>query len=115
MCGREEDGAGVPQMDAAQKARCDEWLGRLGQWTGPRGQDMRAGLACEVVRGIVDVDSLEYLAGVEWAGGEPTADDFSKALVMYGRERQPVPGVDRAAMLAHGARQRDRRLVRELL
>ena len=63
-----------------------EWLARIGAWAGSR--SMRpAALACEVVRGIVDPSEDDYAAGVAWAGRELTADDYTRALGLYGPHR----------------------------
>ena len=69
------------EMDTLRRERADAWLRGLEDWAGSR---RRAALACEVVRCIVDVDDPEYAAGVRWAGGAPTVEDFTTALELYG-------------------------------
>ena len=76
-------------MDPERVARTEAWLSRLGQWAGYGSAHRRAAVACEVVRGIVDVSDPEYAYAVDWAAspwasGEPTTADWVAALELYG-------------------------------
>ena len=98
-------------MDTAQAQRCAAWLDRVGAWCGP---ERRAGLACEVVRGIVDVRDPEYAAGVAWAEREPTPRDWERALELYGPAGlSTAERSERAERAAECARARDQRATRD--
>ena len=100
-------------MDAAQAQRCAEWLDRVGRWAGSR-SDRPAALACEVVRGIVDVRDPEYAAGVAWAEREPTPRDWERALELYGPAGlSTAQRSERAERAAECARARDQRSTRQ--
>ena len=91
---QDADGRGEV-MDAARAERCAAWLERVGAWSGMTGR--RAGIACEVVRGIVDVTDPEWSAAVEWAAGAPEHRDWVRALELYG----PVATEEDRAERAH--------------
>jgi hypothetical protein len=103
-------------MDPERSERCARWLGRVGQWAGSF-SDRPAAVACEVVRGIVDVDDPEWTAALAWCGRPLTTEDWSRALILYGREWSGPyrPEVRRAELLRVAAEKRDRRAVRELV
>ena len=109
MCGKEEDGAGVPLMDADAQVRCDEWLARVVKWAG-RGNE-RAGVACEVVRNIVSVTDPDYLYAVSRYGA-PTPRDYQRALELYGPAGlTDADRSERAERAAESARAGDRSAV----
>jgi hypothetical protein len=97
-------------MDTDRADRCGAWLASLARWAGP---SRPAALACEVVRGIVDVDEPEYAAGLAWAGAEPSPRDWERALELYGPLGLTVATrSERAERAAESARARDRFAVR---
>jgi hypothetical protein len=107
VCGRNDDPTqhDVEPMDADQQARADEWLARVTKWAG-RGNE-RAGVACEVVRGIVYVTDPEYLYAVSRYGA-PSPRDFQRALELYGPVLTDAERSERAERAAESARAGDR-------
>lgn len=56
------------QMDAGRTDRCAAWLANLERWSGASVTAKRVAVACEVVRGIVDVDDPAQPARRSGAG-----------------------------------------------
>lgn len=101
-------------MTELQRANCEAWLADLDSYI-PR-HLRRMGVAAQVVRGIVRVNEPEYDAAVEWAGGDPTAEDWAGAIRLYGPSGfQIQPTRPREQVLADWARRRDHDMVRSML
>jgi hypothetical protein len=99
-------------MDAPRTERCRAWLTRLGEWA-RRFEDRPCALACEVVRGIVDVDDPEYAAGIAWAGGyHPGYGDWVRALQMYGPVMTAQERQERATRCVEADTQGNRYMMR---
>jgi hypothetical protein len=88
------------------------WLARVGEWTGPEPVYRRIGIACEMVRGIVEVTDLEWPLAVDWAGGKPTLSDWIRALELYGPVLTPAEREHRAGIIIAAVDLGDRITVR---
>jgi len=102
----------LDDMGAERAERCARWLGRLGEWAGTF-RDRPCAVACEVVRGIVDVNDDEYAAAVAWSGGKrPRTADWERALSLYGPVLTEAERSDRAERADRAAQAGDRWAVR---